>query len=126
MKHMYRMIDIIQQDINFYKVLVIVVSSLLCMVAAFYSNLYLKADIVYTHYFYIPIILTGLWYGKETIYLALYLGVFHILVNFIAFGSISISSLQRPDFYNYFLDNIYFVSFNEKCPSDLLCHPSTQ
>ena len=110
MKHMYRMIDIIQQDINFYKVLVIVVSSLLCMVAAFYSNLYLKADIVYTHYFYIPIILTGLWYGKETIYLVLYLGVFHILVNFIAFGSISISSLQRALIFIIISSIIYILS----------------
>lgn len=110
MKHMYRMIDIIQQDSSFYKILIIVVSCLLCMIAAFYSNLYLKADIVYTHYFYIPIILTGLWYGKETIYLALYMGVFHILINYVAFGTVSLSSLQRALIFIMIASIIYVLT----------------
>jgi signal transduction histidine kinase len=104
------MIDIIQQDRNFYKALIIVVSCLLCMTAAFYSNLYLKADIVYTHYFYIPIILTGIWYGKETIYLALYLGVFHVFINYTAFGSITLSSLQRALIFIMIASIIYVLT----------------
>lgn len=109
-KHMYRMIDIIQQDNNFYRILIIIISCILCVMAAFYSNLHLKADIVYTHYFYIPIILTGIWFGKEAIYLAFSMGVFHVIINYTAFGSITMSSLQRALIFIMIASIIYVLT----------------
>ncbi len=58
-------------------------------------NIYMGIDIVYTHIFYIPIILAGLWYGRKAMYVAIFLGIVHILINFIVTPSAVFDSLLR-------------------------------
>ncbi len=60
-----------------------IISSILI---AFYINYLLGIDKIYTHLFYIPIILTAIWYHKNAVYLALFLGFLHILLNYLADG----------------------------------------
>jgi PAS domain S-box-containing protein len=57
--------------------------------------MFLGIDVVYTHLFYIPIILAGIWYHRKAVYLALALGVLHISLNYISDGSFAYSPIIR-------------------------------
>ncbi len=70
-------------------------SVVLVVFLAIYVNLILGIDIVYTHLFYIPIILAGIWYHRKAVYLALFLGILHIAVNYISDGSFTYSPFLR-------------------------------
>ena len=65
------------------------------LVASMVVNVYMGIDVVYTHIFYIPIILAGLWYGRKAIYVALFLGIIHILINLYLTPSAVFDSLIR-------------------------------
>lgn len=52
-------------------------------------------SIVYTHFFYLIIVLAGLWYGKRAVWLALFFGVLHVLVTYILLGTVSADSVLR-------------------------------
>jgi PAS domain S-box-containing protein len=62
---------------------------------AIYINGVLKIEVVYTHLFYIPIILAGIWYYKKAVYVALFLGALHLALNFIIDGSFEYDALIR-------------------------------
>ncbi|MGA9141583.1 MAG: PAS domain S-box protein [Methanocella sp.] len=70
-------------------------SLLLVIFLAVYVNLFLGIDIVYTHLFYIPIILAGIWYHRKAVYIALFLGALHIVLNYFYDGSFSYSPFLR-------------------------------
>ncbi len=65
-----------------YKLIILCLLTLATLLVAINVNIILGVDIVYTHLFYIPIILAGIWFHKKAVYVALFLGVFHILVNY--------------------------------------------
>ena len=50
---------------------------------AIYVNMILGIEVVYTHLFYIPIILAGILYHRKAVYLAISLGFIHIVLNLI-------------------------------------------
>ncbi len=52
-------------------------------------------DVVYTHLFYIPIILAGVWYHRKAVYLAMSLGIFHIVLNYLNDGSFTYGPFLR-------------------------------
>lgn len=56
---------------------------------------YFSLWILYTNLFYIPIILTALWYRKIIIPMAIFLGLFHIYLTYFAFGSLVIGTIER-------------------------------
>jgi len=56
-------------------------ASLACIILALYFASR-GTTIVYTHLFYIPLILAGMWYKKKAVYLALLLGAAHIFMTF--------------------------------------------
>lgn len=49
-----------------------------------YFLMVLKTDIIYTHLFYIPIILAVMWWGRPGILVALFLGIQLLVVRFLA------------------------------------------
>jgi len=49
---------------------------------ALYVNLFLGVDTVYTHFFYVPIVLTAIWYYWKAVYLSLFLGGLHVSMGF--------------------------------------------
>lgn len=61
-----------------YRPLLLLASFLICVVLAVVVNLLFAVDIVYTHLFYIPIILTGIWYPRYALLMAAALGLIHI------------------------------------------------
>ncbi len=67
--------------------LILVAIIVLCVLITLYANLLLGVEVVYTHFYYIPIILAGLWYYKKAIYLAMFLGICHILIGYIPDGT---------------------------------------
>jgi PAS domain S-box-containing protein len=58
-------------------------------------NILQRIDIVYTHLFYIPIILAGIWYKRKAVYVALLFGIVHIIFNYMADGAFTYDALLR-------------------------------
>lgn len=54
----------------------------LCALITIWMSYYYKTEIVYTHLFYIPIILASIWYPKYAIPFAASLGLFHIAFSY--------------------------------------------
>ncbi|MCK4475638.1 MAG: hypothetical protein KAU16_02830 [Methanophagales archaeon] len=63
-----------------YKFLILLSTVLSCTILAFFVGFIKDETIVYTHFFYIPILLAGVWYQKKAIYIALFLSFLYILV----------------------------------------------
>jgi len=51
--------------------------------------------VVYTHFYYLIIVLAGLWYGKRAVPIALFFGGLHIADTFLIMGTISPDALVR-------------------------------
>jgi PAS domain S-box-containing protein len=54
---------------------------------------------VYTHLFYIPIIIAGIWYYRKAVYLAVFFGAYHIIINYIIYGSLSYNTFLRASIF---------------------------
>jgi signal transduction histidine kinase len=55
----------------------------------------LKISIVYTHFYYLIVVLAGLWYGRKAVWIALVFGGFHVLVSWHIAGAVTPDSLIR-------------------------------
>lgn len=53
---------------------------------AVYVNYFKGIDVVYTHLFYVVIIMVGLWFKRYVIPLAIFLGIFHIIMDYLSNG----------------------------------------
>ena len=51
--------------------------------------------IVYTHFYYLIVVVTGLWYGRKAICVALFFGALHIAVSWIETGAFPVDALIR-------------------------------
>ncbi|MDD5475505.1 MAG: sensor domain-containing diguanylate cyclase, partial [Syntrophales bacterium] len=63
---------------------VLLASIMVSVVAAMVVNIFYGIDILYTHLFYIPIVLAGVWYPRYAVYLAATLGILHIAYDYAA------------------------------------------
>jgi PAS domain S-box-containing protein len=79
-------------DYNRYIILAAITASI---AITLYVNVYLGIDVAYTHFYYIPIILTGIWYHRKAIPLALILGASHIIIGYWLSGFVVSSTLVR-------------------------------
>jgi hypothetical protein len=70
-------------------------TSLICVVLTGVVNVIYGIDIVYTHLFYIPIILTGIWYPRYALFFAAALGLIHITSDYAAVEAFKIGPLLR-------------------------------
>jgi diguanylate cyclase (GGDEF)-like protein/PAS domain S-box-containing protein len=68
---------------------------LLCVVLAIVVNVIYGIDIVYTHFFYIPIILTGIWYPRYAVLFASALGLIHIACDYATLDAFKVGSILR-------------------------------
>ena len=50
---------------------------------------------IYTHFYYLIIVVAGLWYGRKAIWLALFFGVLHISVSRSRPGTFPVDALIR-------------------------------
>ncbi len=65
-------------------VLLVVISVLLEIVV----HWGLHVEVVYSHFFYIPVVVAGIWYGKRGVVVAIFLGGMHVLSTFFITGAI--------------------------------------
>lgn len=84
-----------QHKNTIYREAALVATILVCIILAVIVNFWLGDDRVYTHIFYIPIILAGLWHHKKAVFVALFLGILHISLDYMAFGVIIPNSILR-------------------------------
>lgn len=66
-----------------------------CFLIAVISNIYFGIGTAYTQLFFIPVILTGLWFHRKAYFVAAFLGVTHIIINTIVSGSLEFSPFLR-------------------------------
>ena len=71
------------------KIAISAASLLLCMFATYYFLIVLKEGTVYTHFFYIPIVLTSAWWGRKGLIFASSMIAFLLLMNFFFAPNIS-------------------------------------
>ncbi|MGB2843095.1 MAG: ATP-binding protein [Halobacteriota archaeon] len=64
------------------KQLILTFTIIVCVNLAIYINFFLGITVLYTHFFYIPILLAGIWYQRKAVYVALLLGVVHIVMTY--------------------------------------------
>lgn len=77
------------------RLIAIVTSSLIACLISIYMNEILDADPVYASLFYIPVILTGFWYYRYTIHLAIIFTLYINLLDIISKDGISIDQIFR-------------------------------
>lgn len=58
-------------------------------------HFYFGIAVVYTHFYYLVIVIAGLWYGRNAIWIALFFGGLHVAVTWSGTGGISLDSLIR-------------------------------
>ncbi len=80
---------------NLLKLSVLVATTTTCILFAAIFNIYYKTGIIYTHLFYIPIVMAGIWYRRKSLYVAAILGAVHIYADFVVNQQITGSSLLR-------------------------------
>ena len=78
-----------------FKVVLLTLTVLACLIITFYANFYIGVDKVYTHIFYVPIILAGIWYQRKAIYVALGLGFTYVIASSLHNGIIDPDSILR-------------------------------
>jgi len=61
----------------------------------FVIHYYFGITIVYTQFFYLIIVIAGLWYGKKAVWVALFFGSLHVIVTYILTGTHSPDALMR-------------------------------
>lgn len=96
-----------QKEIKKYLIVTLMLVSLFLI---FKINMENKTDLLYTHFFYLPIILAGLWFGSLSLLIAAVLGVLHIYSNFLVAGCILSAPLIRAVFFLFVAFVIYLVS----------------
>ena len=58
-------------------------------------HFWLGISVVYTHFYYLIIVIAGLWYGRKAIWIALFFGGLHVTVTFLTLGLVSPDALMR-------------------------------
>ncbi|MDO9528316.1 MAG: histidine kinase dimerization/phosphoacceptor domain -containing protein [Syntrophales bacterium] len=58
-----------------YKVAVLVFLLIICLVATYYCHFVLRIEVIFTHLFYVPVILASLWWSRKGIVVAVFLAL---------------------------------------------------
>jgi len=74
---------------------ILILTLILCVILAYIMNGYDEIGKVYTHLFYIPVILAGSWYRRKAYLLSLTLGITHIGIEYAAAGSLTYAPVVR-------------------------------
>lgn len=84
-----------QQKTQLYKGFILSSLIITCILLTILINLYLGVQSVYTQFFYVPILIAALWYHKKAVYLAVFFGILHMVINFMATGYFDPATLIR-------------------------------
>lgn len=76
---------------------------------AVYFNYFKGIDVVYTHLFYVVIVMVGLWYKRYVIQVAIFLGLFHIVMDYLSTGAFLMAPILRASILLFVASGIYFL-----------------
>ena len=62
-----------------YKITVIAILLGICCLLTYYFHAVLQTDLVFTHFFYLPIILAGIWWRRKGLAVAIFLAAWLVL-----------------------------------------------
>ena len=77
------------------RLLILLITIIICLALAFYIGFIRDQEVVYTQFFYIPVILAGLWYHRKAVYFALFLGTVHIFITYLSDQDVTIDNFGR-------------------------------
>ncbi|KQC10769.1 MAG: hypothetical protein APR62_11340 [Smithella sp. SDB] len=75
---------------NIYKIALMIVFLFIASILTYYNHADLKSEGLFTHLFYIPIILASIWWGKKGVYVPIFLGALILVSHLIFLSSVSI------------------------------------
>jgi len=81
-----------------------------CFMWAFFINYVMGISVVYTHLFYVPILLAGMWYQKKAVYVAIFFGLLHISLTYLSSDYFEVWSLGRAAIFILVAYTIGYVS----------------
>lgn len=74
-------------------IVILIVSMVVTVTLALFLNVLYEFNNSYTHLFYIPIVMTSVWFRKKALHIAAFLGILHISLEFYINGIITINSI---------------------------------
>ncbi len=91
-----------------YKFIVIITLTFFCCFLAYFFHKILKISILFTHLFYIPIVLSSIWWKKKGVFISAFLGLFIVVSHFLFIPNISIAQ----DIFRVFIFIIIAIIIN--------------
>jgi signal transduction histidine kinase len=90
---------------------IVILSLLLCICLSITAvfNIYKQTDILYTHLFYIPLLLSAFWFGWIGILISVVLGLIHIQTNLLLNQSLSLVVVYRAISFVVFALVVYLL-----------------
>jgi hypothetical protein len=86
--------EILKMKLN-HKSLILFFLTITCALLCFYFGFIRGIEVVYVHFFYIPVILASLWYGRKSVYIAVFLSVIYVLVSYLSINHFNVYILER-------------------------------
>ena len=93
---------------------------LLGLILEFFVHNQLHIAVVYTHFYYLIIVVAGLWYGRKAILIALFFGVLHIADTYFTIGIITPDALIRAGMFVIVAFVVGLISEQMNCYRDQL------
>jgi HEAT repeat protein len=78
-----------------YRIPVLVILIAVSLFLEIYVHWYLGISVVYSHFFYIPVVLAAIWYGKRSVLVALILGIALVAGTYYSTGFVDTDALIR-------------------------------
>ncbi len=72
------------------KITVITLLILLCLWVSYYYHFVLHSDILVAHFFYLPVVFAGFWWGRRSIWLAFFLGGYLLSLHALFVSGVSV------------------------------------
>jgi HEAT repeat protein len=69
--------------IGAYKPIILILAVIVSVLLELIVHYYFGVTIVYTHFFYIVIVVAGLWYHRKAVYIAIILGSIHVFIEYL-------------------------------------------
>lgn len=81
-----------RQGNGYSKIIVLLLLILICIGITYYAHFIRGIDFVFTHFFYVPIVVAAFWWGRRAIWVALFLGGWLLTSHYLSGLDISYSS----------------------------------
>ena len=87
--------DLHLKEFRDYQIPVLVILVAVALFLEVFVHVYLGISVVYSHFFYIPVVLAAIWYGKRSVLVALLLGIALVAGTYYSTGFIDTGTLLR-------------------------------